>query len=204
MATWGPRLVSSAEAAKLADLAGARNDLETASDFCDRLAEVEIASPTGLAMLDALSTAIAVRYARCFTTGVRARLSDEALAGLSDDLRSLHAYLLVVRNKHVAHSVNALEENHVTIHVREPPDAPALGGVGTLQARSMVLGSEDASRVRELCRAVVAAIDVLIAQQQALVEEHIRGLPLDEVYGLPEPEAFEPDWARLHLSRSKQ
>ncbi|MEA2604470.1 MAG: hypothetical protein QOF89_5462 [Acidobacteriota bacterium] len=204
MATWGPRLISSDEAAKLADLTGARDDLEAASGFCDRLAEVEIASPTSLVMLDALSTAIAVRYARCFTTGVRARLSDEVLAGLSDDLRSLHAYLLVVRNKHVAHSVNALEENHVTIHVREPPDAPALRGVGTLQARSMVLGSEDAPRVRELCRTVVAAIDVLIEQQRALVEEHIRGLSLDEVYALPKPKAFEPDWARLHLPRSKQ
>jgi hypothetical protein len=83
-------------------------------------------------------------------------------------------------------------------------DAPALGGVGTLQARSMILGSEEAPRVRELCRAVVAAIDVLIEQQRALVEEHIRGLSLDEVYGLPEPKTFEPDWAKLHLPRSKR
>lgn len=203
MATWSPRLISTAEAAKLADLAGAKWDLETTIAFCDQLATVERTSPDEIVLMDALSTAIAVRYSRCFTTGVRARLDNTILAQLPDDLLAVHEYLRLVRDKYIAHSVNALEENRVTVHVREPPDAPAVGGIGTLQSRTSTLGPEDTAQVRALCEAVLAAVKGLLDSQNEIVKEQVANLAVDRVYDLPEPTAYKPDWENLHLPRRR-
>lgn len=203
MASWGPRLVDSPAATKLADLAGAKYDLETAIAFCEELQVVDSASPTGRVLADALSTAIAIRYSRSFTTGVRTRLTDDVVSGLPDYLRAVHDILRVVRDKHVAHSVNALEENLVTVHVREPPDPPALGGISTLQARTAVLNEDSASLVRELIEALVAAVNRLMAEQQAIVKAEVQSLPLERVYEFPEPGPYLPDWTNIDLPRRR-
>lgn len=205
MATWGPRLVTSTSAATVAALAGAKHDLETAEAFCKLLAAVDLRSADGSALGDGLSVAVAIRYCRCFTTGVRRKHTGDVLQtmvdALPDHLREAHIFLTTVRDKHVAHSVNALEENHVTVHVREAPDLPALGGIGTLQARTMALSPDSAPVVIELCRAIGAALDTVIDEQKAALTAEIAALPLEQVYTFPEPGAFAPDWTRIHLPR---
>ncbi len=203
MATWGPRLVTTAEATALTDLEGAKHDLDTAAAFCERLEAINDQSLESSVMVDALSTAIAIRYARCFTSGVRAKLTEDVLTTLLPQLRQLHEYLLVVRDKHVAHSVNALEENHVTIHLRELPDPPGLGGVGILQARTLVLSKESAAQVRELCRAVATAVGQLATGQRAAVEQYVQRVPIEEVYRWPEPVAYAPDPSALGHPRRR-
>jgi hypothetical protein len=172
--------------------------------FCNQLAAADLTSLDGYVLVDALSTAIVVRYSRCFTTGVRDRLKDEIIAELPEDLRAIHAFVRLARDKYIAHSVNALEENNVTVHVREHPDPPALGGVGTLQARSLVLSPEDASQVGALCRAVISAVSDLMREQEDIVKKEIDSQPLEEIYDLPEPSAYVPNWREIHLSRKRQ
>ena len=62
-------------------------------------------------LVDPLSTAVLVRYSRLFVTGVRARLGEEALQTLSGPQREKHIRLRAFRDKHIAHSVNAFEDN---------------------------------------------------------------------------------------------
>ena len=204
MPTWSPRLVTSAEAATLADLAGAKYDLETAIGFCSKLEAVELRSPDALVLIDALSTAITVRYARCFTTGVRSKLDADVVNALPSNLRPLHEFLLLIRDKYVAHSVNALEENHVTVHVRDSPDSPAIGGIGTLQARVLALSGESAPQVRELCQAVEAAVEALMAEQRDIVKRQLDSTPIEEIYKLSEPEAYMPELQKIHLPRGRR
>ncbi|MBP9144028.1 MAG: hypothetical protein KBI44_06065 [Thermoanaerobaculia bacterium] len=203
MATWSPRLVMSREAATLADLAGAKYDLETTIGFCKQLEAVDPQSPKGYVLVDALSTAIAIRYSRCFTSGVRPRLDAGVVKALPGDLRAIHDFLRVIRDKYAAHSVNALEENHVTVHVREAPGQPAIGGIGTLQARTLVFSGENAARVRELCQAVAIAVEALMKEQQAVVKQQIGSMPVEEVYKMQEPEAYAPEWDKIHLPRRR-
>lgn len=204
MGTWVPRLIDSPEAAVLADLAGTKYDLETAQGFCDQLAAIDLTSPGAQIVADALSTAIVVRYSRCFTIGVRKKLKDDVLIELPEYLREVHKFLRLVRDKYIAHSVNGLEENEVTVHVRAPPDPPAVGGIGIREARTIILGAEEVVQVRELCRAVASSVDRMIAEQQTVVKQQIERLPVEEIYRLPEPAAYVPDWEKMGRSRRRK
>jgi hypothetical protein len=119
------------EAARLADLVGIKADMEKVVAYASRMIErwcgpqlakspfdiVCFTTPLDFLEWEALSTATAVAYARCFATGVRGRLPpvDDLLG--DPDLKVTHSFLVEFRNKHAAHSVNAFEENEVADHV---------------------------------------------------------------------------------------
>jgi hypothetical protein len=55
-----------------------------------------------------LWTTALIAYARCFGTGVRARL-DKGIFGDQEDMIRMHDYYKNIRDKHLAHSVNPFE-----------------------------------------------------------------------------------------------
>ena len=82
-----------------------------------------------------------VSYARCFKSGVRkVRLDPSQLAatGVAFDLE-IHDYLIALRDKHVAHSVNDFEEcEAVAVVVGGPNSGWRDGsGVGVIMKRSV-------------------------------------------------------------------
>jgi hypothetical protein len=204
MATTGPREVQLKEAERLADLSGALYDLESALGFCRLLARLEVKAPDDFVSADALTTAILVRYARCFTTGVRAKLSTDVVDSLSERKRAVHDFVLLVRDKYVAHSVNSLEENVVTVHVVEPPDDRRVGTVGYLGGRFVSLSKEIATEIAELCETLMKYVDQQIKDERARLQKLIEALPLDDVYRFPELRVFVPDWDDLDRNRKKR
>lgn len=120
-------------AARLASLAGIKADLYQVAKYCDRMTERYAGAHLKLSPFDivgfttyvdiidweALSTAASVAYSRCFVSGVRRPLDAALLNSEEAELRSTHEYILHFRNKHVAHSVNSLETNSVTVHVED-------------------------------------------------------------------------------------
>ena len=100
-----------AEAARLADLSGILLDLQCARDFAQMLAAEFTATKTNWRLVEPLSIAAAVMYSRPFSGRVRHRLREEDLKILSSEQRAAHDHLRAYRDKHVAHSVNAFEEN---------------------------------------------------------------------------------------------
>jgi hypothetical protein len=107
------------EATALADLSGAVTDLKSARSLAKYLAERFASGALDVDLIDAFSTAILVRYARPFMTGVRKCLGEEMLTSLAPDQRPLHKKFIDWRNKHIAHSVNAFEENQVVAYYNE-------------------------------------------------------------------------------------
>jgi len=120
-----------AGAARLASLAGIKSDLEQVVDYCDRMIErysgahlkhspfdiVGFTTHVDFTDWEALSTAACVSYARCFLSGVRQSLDHDLLPNVETELSDSHEFILNLRNKHVAHSVNSFEENSVTVHI---------------------------------------------------------------------------------------
>lgn len=101
------------EAARLADLVGILWDLRRAREFAQLLAsEISAAKPNSQ-LAEALSIAAAVMYSRPFMEGVRHRLGVDDLKMLTAQQRQAHDHLRAYRDKHIAHSVNSLEENIV-------------------------------------------------------------------------------------------
>ncbi len=118
-------------AARLASLVGLKSDMEQVVQYCDRMIERYAGShlkkspfdivgfTTHVDFLDweALSTAACISYARCFVSGVRQSLDANLLANAKANFAETHTFILNLRNKHIAHSVNSFEENSVSVHI---------------------------------------------------------------------------------------
>jgi hypothetical protein len=124
-------LVQIRAAQRLASLIGIKSDLERVLWCCERMMErysgphlkkdpfdiVGFTTPLDFDDWETLSTTVCVAYARCFKSGIRNSLRDEDLNSEDHELQELHSFLLDLRDKHVAHSVNPFERNQVTVHI---------------------------------------------------------------------------------------
>lgn len=148
MAVWRFVNFDRPETQRLADLTGIANDLEATEEICDLLRENLQKLPSSGRILDALSSAALVRYARAFASGVRTRTPKSLVDDLSEALRKDHEWFLELRDKYVAHSVNPFEENQVVVYL--VPEERGPKGVSTVevqQQRLLSLGLDDTERL---------------------------------------------------------
>ena len=201
MATSGPREVPPALAGELGELYGVEQDLEAAKNYCERLKrELSDFASADWVLVEALSEAAIIRYARCFTTGSRINL-DPAL--LEPEARKVHDWFWNLRSKHIAHSVNEFENWSVTVHVVEPPDPPAVYGVSMGAGRVGGLSPELVGMLEVLCDVLLAYLGSRIEKKRAAVEEAVHSRPMDEVYSWGEPLVFPPP-SGLDVARRRQ
>jgi len=105
------------EAVRLASLGGIEQDLRGVIAYCDLLIERSEVTKLNFVEWEALSSAAVIRYARCFSSGVRDYLAHDLLDSEDPDLQQAHRFFMDLRSKHVAHSVNPFEENDVTLQI---------------------------------------------------------------------------------------
>jgi hypothetical protein len=96
------------EAQALADYTGIAQDLWGAREFAKLY--LEQLKNRDLTFIEALMIAMIVRYARPFVSGIRLSLPMPADV-LTDDQLAKHQHFRDIRDKYIAHSVNAFEEN---------------------------------------------------------------------------------------------
>jgi hypothetical protein len=97
------------EAEMLASYASIEYDLRAARRFAQ--CQLDQHKEGSWEYSDAFTIAALVMYSRPFVTGVRHRLDNAALNTFTPEQRAKHEYFRAVRDKHVAHSVNAFEES---------------------------------------------------------------------------------------------
>jgi len=94
---------------KLRDLVGATFDMKRVSELCrEYIAAIDNDSPR--TVQDALWMTAIVLYARCFNGGVRQSLNTDLLDSILGQSREVHHHFIDLRDKFVAHSVNAYEQ----------------------------------------------------------------------------------------------
>ncbi len=116
------------------DLVGMQVDL----DKCKELCTVYLKHTEGLGenkskaqVIDneCYVTTILVKYARCFKSGVRSKVQKELSTTITESDRTLHDQAINIRDKHIAHSVNDLEEHRVRVYLHPPEWGKGLGSV---------------------------------------------------------------------------
>lgn len=114
--------------------------------------------------------------------GVRERLGVEVVKHLTLNQRTLHDKFIAWRSKHVAHSVNAFEDNQVVGYYNS--DTVAMTGIQSIsvqQHRLVGLGTEDLADIDALAGAILALVRPLIDAQKAHVLAPVRSLPIETV-----------------------
>jgi len=147
-----PGKIDSELGKEYAALSMIRNDLKFSSECF--MAARKLGMPNSAEVLSkALIFSAVVAYARPFVTGVRPiKLSKEFFASLTAGFdHQLHDYLIDVRNKHVAHSVNEFERcDATTVMVGGDAKGWRLAGIGVVENHVIGLtGSMVDSAIRQ-------------------------------------------------------
>ena len=192
------------EAADLADLTGIQVDLQTARRFAEILKKIFESERPNWDLVDPLSTAILVRYSRPFVKGVRRWLGDEALRALSSAQRAKHEHLRLFRDKHIAHSVNAFEDNQPVVRYWvEWVHEERVTAVECNHTRISGLSSADLEAVIELTTAMLAHMEVNLKTEKARMLEIVRRMPLEEVLSSKRKNPRLPNMGDVGKSRKR-
>lgn len=170
------------EAKRLADLGGILFDLQRAREFATLLGQELLSSTTNRQLIEPLSVAAVMMYCRPFSGGVRLRLVEDDLEGLTPQQRESHEYLCAYRDKHVAHSVNVFEENipranYCVERVREE----GITGIAYGSGRIVGLSGSEADAIIELATVLEKHVKTLINAEQQRLLPIVRSMPLEKV-----------------------
>jgi hypothetical protein len=140
-----------------------RNDFRYASECFKEAEKIGVPSATNT-LSKALIFSGVVAYARPFKTGVReVKLDPETFSALAAFNIELHQFLIAVRDKHVAHSVNEFESCEAVAAVIGTPQAGWRDGSGVGVAITQVIGLSLAI-VRDAISQTAAMTDFLTDQ----------------------------------------
>jgi hypothetical protein len=173
------------EAALLSELASLFHDLNFVVNACDSLDDAYAAGGEDSTFTQAYWTAAVIAYIRCFTTGIRLRLTESDLEQLpfEGEVVEFHRLLKDMRDKHIAHSVNPFEDVQIGA-VLSPDDSPSpqVEGIATLYMRHV---AGDRVAVQQL-RALASDLAKLVAERAKSQKDRVlaaaQGLNVEGLY----------------------
>lgn len=133
----------------------------------------------------ALYAVALVYYARVFTSGVRQACSLDALS-LTEAERQEHDRLIALRDKWLAHSVNALDQVAVGILLSGFGGDATVVDTARMRLRHWTVPVEDVQRIESFVRSIRRRVE---AQNQTAYEELLaraRATPVADLQQLPE------------------
>jgi len=192
------------DVAQFGGLHGIRYDLDSTVRLAERLKQAYESGFPGGEIVEGLSMAIVVRYSRAFVGGVRqSEQARQALSVLSEDQARIHESLINMRDKHIAHSVNAQEETHVVAqYYEERVNDEGFVAVTIQHGRSIGFGQEELEPIIEVGRTLLAEIDKRLEQEEKRLLPSPKSLSAMEI--LKDPRSNEwKDFTPLNKRRKK-
>ena len=185
------RQVDWPEAARFAALQSQLLDLDIALNALGRIRHYSTFSPLDPVVSHALYAAALNYYARAFKSGVRCACTIDSLS-LTDDERREHDRLIALRDKWLAHSVNALDQVAVGIILSGFDNEASVVDVARMRLRMWDLPLEGIQRVEDFVRNIRRRVE---AQNQEAYEQLLaraRATPVADLQRLPEISVVAP------------
>jgi hypothetical protein len=183
---------------RLPDIHGWMQDIHSAHKFANRLFDGLNAKNPDPVVLDALTTAALVRYSRCFTSGIRARLSiDKLPTALPADI-DLHKKLCRIRDSHIAHPVNQQEVHALYLILDSSPEATTGAlGISSFSSTRLTLDEIEVSAMIKLCEKWTHWLQEELVREQTPLIPFASSLTRAELLSLPQdqPQPNSNIWA---------
>jgi len=194
-----------AEAQVLADYTSIDFDLRTARDFATAILE-EIQKPApNWSLSDPFMVATIIRYARAFSMGVRLKLHEEAASVLTDQQRANHNHFMHVRDKYIAHSVNAFEESEpVARYWVETVQQEGITAIECNHRRIVGLSEQDLKDIIDLASTWLQYVQQKLREEKDHLLPIVRKIPLEDLFRSaprppPAPHMSQPEKRRRRL-----
>jgi hypothetical protein len=192
------------EAQILADYTGIAFDLRTAREFATTILEENRKPMPNYSLSDPFMVATIIRYARAFAGGVRLKLYD-AVSILTDQQRSKHDHFIHVRDKYIAHSVNAFEESEpVARYWVETVKEEGVTSIECNHRRIVGLSEQDLMDIIDLASTWLTYVQQKQNEEKARLLPIVRKIPLECLFQsaprpTPAPDTSEPQSRRKRL-----
>jgi hypothetical protein len=179
-----PVKLTGPETHRLADLAGVHMDLRWTSGTCAQLGR-RIEQKVDDRSHEAMHDAAIIRYARCFSGGKRTAflVPPEWISDLPPELHEMHGFVLKLRDKHIAHSINDWELNTPVARVRINRETghAQVHAVSVTQQRVLMLSSDSVRLLRQLAKVLADRAELELKAEQARLLEHAKRIPIEEL-----------------------
>ena len=162
----------------LREYTGIREDILQALKYLAIVEEQIAAGSRQLVAWEGLSSAAAVAYGRCFKwSKARLALPRDFHSNAPRDVQETHEYVIAVRDKHIAHSENAYEENRLVVSIEiENGQAVAVHEVSVEPRRLVAFGDPDVPKLRRLFDWTLCAVEELLNAEAQKTLEYVRQL----------------------------
>jgi hypothetical protein len=168
-------------AALFASLEGIKNDLFRVAQYCRYLHDHGVFKLDFL-VWEAMSVAAVIAYARCFGPGVRAPLPKDFFDQAPYYLLAAHEHFIALRSKHIAHSVNAYEENIPSAQVGSHfQSAAEIEHLHVTQSRVIGLATDEPEKLLELVAWANAKIELMVAEEKAKLLPLVQSCDLEQL-----------------------
>jgi hypothetical protein len=179
------------EAQWLADLHGIDNDLRDVVKLCSKCLEWMQAlgspkdNPTDwldkIWLSGEMSFAAVVKYGRTFGSGVRNSIPSSWIARLTPEYQVKHQYFKDLRDKFIAHSVNAFEDNQVFAYLHPQLEPRGVQSITVDTGRYVSMSSSDVSSLKQLAETLQQIARYESTLEMSRVLEIARSMPLPEL-----------------------
>lgn len=154
---------------------------------------------------DSLSVAIPVVYARPFNSGVRVRVSEIPKICYDSDQKKLHAEVLAVRSKHVAHSINDLEGQQIRVWLNPVERGKKINHVNAEHLFALSWFTREQYRMLSVMISkafewIEGELEKEEAKMKAIVEAQF---DLDDLYSRPPRHLAPPSSSSIHRGRKR-
>lgn len=172
----------------LEDLASFRRDLEMARQFAIAWKAFDLDPEDGSRPVEtAFWVAAVTMYGRAFATGVRT--AKVPLEGLTDEQLASHRFFIDLRNKYVAHAVNAYEGSIAFAYITDSAFAhPDVTRVGQVHIEATALNSEECDEFLALCELFISSLQSRIEALNYEIRGELLQMGPAAVYQLPDLE----------------
>jgi hypothetical protein len=167
-------VVTTASSRDLRDLASYLRDIELTKSYLMHYLASDVEGDRSYASpIEAYWMTATVLYARAFAKGVRTAPGLD-LSDLDEEQLALHRYVLDVRNKFLAHSVNKFEQVEVVAFVSDAPGgAKALTGIGEAHSSLSRMSTKSVRKFASLCEAHIAQLTRRITVLRAKIHAEV-------------------------------
>lgn len=135
---------------ELADIYAILQELKFVIEVSIRLADLIDIKSDDEVMKRSLYSAALQSYSRCFTSSKRKHLNQEIYSHLDGEPLACHQMYLSMRNKHLAHSVNAFEAMKIGLSLA--PEETGIREILGVGCYTMLFVYVDAEHMRQLAR----------------------------------------------------
>ena len=175
------------EASDFTCLRGIRHDLESArclaEELKDLLGNMWDEKLSSVHILDALMTAVLVRYCRPLSKGLYRKISERILKELTNYQYDKHKHFTNIRNEYIAHPAKSPFEEFQLIsrYVEERVHEEGIYGVECQHSRVVGLSVSEVEDLIQLTTVMLRHVDCLLKVEKQKLLARVRSIPLEDL-----------------------